>query len=230
METTSVQTLGGAIQGSFGALNEKVISFIPELLSAVIVLVLGWIIAGFLGKVAEKIIKTIKIDQAIEKTNLGEKFRSAGMELSISGFFKGLVKWFFVLVFLMAAVDILGLDDVTAFLNNILAYLPRVIVATIVLSIAFLVGNLVHRIVRSSTKAAGVMSASLLAVISKWSIVILGLFAALIELGIAETMVNTIFMGIIATLSLAAGLAFGLGGREEAAGILRKIREEISHK
>lgn len=230
METTSINTLGGAIQGSFDILKEKVIVFIPELLSAVIILFIGWIIAGFLGKVAEKIIKAIKIDQAVEKTNLGEQFRNAGMELSISGFFRGLVKWLFVLVFLLAAVDILGLDDVTGFLSEIIGYIPKVIVATIILSIAFMVGNLVHRIVRSSTKAAGVMSASLLAVIAKWSIVIFGLLAALSEMEIAKTMINTIFMGIIATLSLAAGLAFGLGGKDEAAQVLRKIREEISHR
>jgi hypothetical protein len=130
----------------------------------------------------------------------------------------------------MAATDILGLNQVTSFLNNTLLYLPNVVVATIILSIAFLLGSFVYTIVRSSTKAAGVMSATLLATIIKWSIVVFGLLAALLQLGIATSLVNTIFIGLVAALSLAIGLAFGLGGKEEAALILKKLREEITEK
>jgi hypothetical protein len=92
------------------------------------------------------------------------------------------------------------------------------------------VGNLVYSLVKGSTRAAGVMSATLLATISKWSIIIFGVLAALLQLGIAESLVNTIFMGIVAMLSLAGGLAFGLGGRDEAATLLRKLREELTEK
>jgi hypothetical protein len=109
-------------------------------------------------------------------------------------------------------------------------YLPNIVVATIILTIAFLLGNVVYTIVRSSTRAAGVMNASLLATIIKWAIVIFGLLAALIQLGIATSLVNTIFIGLISAVSLAVGLAFGLGGREEAALILKKIRQNVTEK
>lgn len=226
----SVQTWGEVVGLSLQGLWGKFINFLPALLGAVLVFVIGWIIAGILGKVAEKVIKIIRIDQIIEWLKVGEKFKSAGIELSVSKFFGELVKWFLILVFLMAATDILGLDQVTGFLNDIINYLPNVVVATIILSVAVLVGNLVHRIVRSSTMAAGIMSASVLAALSKWSIVIFGLLAALIQLGIAVSLVNTIFIGIIAALSLAIGISFGLGGRDEAAAALKKIREEISRR
>lgn len=224
----SVQTWGEVIGMSLQGLWGKFINFLPALLGAVLVFVIGWIIAGILGKVAEKVIKIIKVDQVVERLKVGEKFKNAGIELSVSKFFGELVKWFLILVFLMAATDILGLDQVTGFLNDIINYLPNVVVATIILSVAVLVGNLVHRVVRSSTMAAGIMSASFLAALSKWSIVIFGLLAALIQLGIAVSLVNTIFIGIIAALSLAIGISFGLGGRDEAAAILKKVREEIS--
>lgn len=213
---------------SFLDLWERFVNFLPALVGAILVFVIGWIIAVALGKAAKKIIEAIKVDQAVDKMKLGEKFKEAGVTISISGFFGGLVKWFLILVFLMAATDILNLSQVTGFLNSIVLYIPQVVVATIILSIAFLVGNLVYNVVRPSTKVAGVMSATLLAVISKWAIVIFGLLAALIQLGIAVSLVNTIFIGIIAALAIASGLAFGLGGREEAAAILKKIREEIS--
>jgi len=139
-----------------------------------------------------------------------------------------LVKWFLVLVFLMAATDILQLTQVSAFLNSVILYIPNIVIAVIILSLAFLLGNFVFHIVRSSTKVAGVMSASFLAVIAKWSIIIFGLLAALIQLGIATSLVNTIFFGLVAAFSIAFGLAFGIGGKEEAALLLKKIREDLT--
>jgi len=223
-----VQTWGGAINMSLIGLWERFVAFIPALLGAILVLVIGFLVSVMLGKIIEKIIRMTRIDNALGKLNSNEHLKRTGIELSFSKFFGELVKWFLVLVFLMAATEILGLTQVTTFLNSIILYIPNVVVATVILSIAFLLGNFVYVIVRSSTRAAGVMSATLLAIISKWAIMIFGLLAALIQLGIATSLVNTIFIGLISALSLAAGLAFGLGGREEAANILKKIREEIT--
>lgn len=226
MNNTTVEVL----TSSFSGLWVRFINFLPVVVTAIVVLVVGWIVAVIVGKLVTKIIKTVKIDEIVEKAKIGGKFKEAGIELSVSGFIGGVVKWFLILVFLMAATDILGLSQVTDFLNQVIFYIPNIVVATVILAISFLVGNLVYNIVRHSTRAAGVFSAALLAVVSKWAIVIFGVLAALIQLGIAPTMLNTIFIGIIAALSLAIGLAFGLGGKEEAAAILRKLREEISNK
>jgi len=225
-----VQTWGEAITISLLNLWEKFMDFLPALVGAVVVLIFGWIIAATLGKLIAKMIKAAKIDEAFEKIGAGKKFKEAGIEGTLSGFLGGLVKWFFVLVFLMAAVDILKLEKVTGFLNSILLYIPNVVVSVIILAVVFLLGNFVYNIVKGSTRAAGVMSATLLATISKWAIIVFGILAALIQLGIATSLVSTIFVGFIAMLSLAGGLAFGLGGKDEAAKILGKLREEISEK
>jgi small-conductance mechanosensitive channel len=172
----------------------------------------------------------MRIDQAIDKVSLGEKLKEHGINMSFSHFSGKVVQWFLILVFLMAATDILGLSQVTDFLNDIIRYLPNIIVATVILTIAFLLSNVIYIIVRSSTRIAGVISAALLATIIKWAIIIFGLLAALIQLGIAVSLVNTIFIGLVSAFSLAAGLAFGLGGREEAALILKKLREEFTKK
>lgn len=225
-----IQTWGEAISFSLIDLWVRFINFLPTLIGALLVFLLGLVVASVLGKVIERIIRTIKIDQAVEHMSISEKIREHGINISISTFLGKVVQWFLVLVFLMAATDILGLSQVTSFLNSIVVYLPNVIVATIILTIAFLLGNLVFIVVRSSTRAAGVMSATLLATIVKWSIIVFGILAALIQLGIAVSLVNTIFIGLVAAISLAAGLAFGLGGKEEAALILKKLREEITEK
>ena len=225
-----VQTWGDAISGSMIDLWVRFIGFLPALIGALIVFFAGLIIAIALGKAARKIINIIKVDQVVEKMKLSEKFKGSGVKLSISRFFEELVKWFLILVFLMASTDILGLNQVTNFLNDVIFYIPNLVVATIILAIAFLLASFVYNVVRHSTRAAGVMSATLLATIAKWAIIIFGLLAALVQLKIAVSLVNTLFIGVVAALSLAAGLAFGLGGKNEAEAILKKLREEISER
>lgn len=226
----SVQTWGEAITMSLLGLWERFANFLPSLLGAILVFFLGLIVAIAFGKAAEKVISLFRIDQVLEKMKVSERFKDAGIQIKVSRFFGELVKWFLILVFLMASTDILHLTQVSEFLNSVIFYIPNIVIATIILSVAFLLGNFVFHAVRSSTRIAGVVSASFLATVAKWSIVIFGLLAALIQLGIAVSLVNTIFIGLVAALSLAFGLSFGLGGKEEAALILKKIREDLTRK
>jgi hypothetical protein len=225
-----IQTWGEAISSSLIDMWVRFINYMPTILGAIVVFMLGVIVASLFGKITERIVKATHIDQAIDRISVGEKLKEHGIDMAFSHFCGKLVQWFLVLVFLMAATNILRLKQVAGFLNRIILYLPNIIVATIILSIAFLLGNFVYIIVRSSTRAAGITSATLLAKMIKWSIIIFGLLAALIQLGVATTLVNTIFIGLVAASSLAVGLAFGLGGRDEAALILKKIRKEITEK
>ena len=228
--TSGIQNWGEAITLSLLELWERFIILTPSLIGAILVFLFGLIVAVALGKLAEKLLQTLRIDKALEKLGMTQHFSDYGMQLNLAAFLGGIIKWFLVLVFLMAATDILGLPQVTNFLNSVLLYLPNVVVAVIILTVVFLLGNLVYGLVKGSARAAGVVSATLVAAISRWAIIIFGILAALIQLGIATSLVNTLFMGLIAMLSLAGGLAFGLGGREEAQVILRKLREEISER
>lgn len=225
-----VETWGEAIMMSLTELGVRFINFLPALIGALVIFFAGWIVAVALGKLAEKFMRVLRVDKAAEKIGIDSRLYNSQTHISVSAFFGGLVKWFLVLVFLMAATDILNLSQVTGFLNSILLYIPNVVVAVVILAAVFLIGNFVYDVVRGSTRAAGVMSATLLATISKWAIVVFGIFAALIQLGVASSLVSTIFIGIIAMLALAGGLAFGLGGREVAADILKKLREEITQR
>ena len=224
----SVQTWGEAITLSLLNLWERFVNFLPALVGAILVFIAGWIVAVALGKAVEHIVKVIRIDDVVEKAGTKGRLRKAGVELNIAKFFGGLVKWFLILVFLMAATDILHLVQVTSFLNSIVLYLPNVIVAAVILAIAFLIGTFAYAVIKGSTKVAGIVSATLLATIAKWAIVIFGLLAALVQLGVASSLINTIFIGFVAMLALAGGLAFGLGGKDEAALILKKLRREIT--
>lgn len=206
---------------------QSFIVFLPTLLAALIVFIIGWIIAIFLGKVANRIIKAIKLDFLLGKLGFKKALAKAKLKLDSGKFFDELVKWFFIIVFLMTAADILGLREVTLFLKTILLYLPNVIIAAIVLLVAVIVANFMQKLVKASADTAGLSSAGTIGSMIKWAILIFGFVIALTQLGIATTLINTIVIGLIAMLALAGGLAFGLGGKEQASRILDRIKRDI---
>lgn len=202
------------------------IGFLPTLLAALIVFIIGWLIAIFLGKVANRIIRTIKLDILLAKLGFAKALAKAKLKLDSGKFFEELVKWFFIIVFLMAAVDILGLQEVTLFLRTILYYLPNVVIAAVVLLAAVVIARFMQGLVKASADTAGLSSSGVVAAIVKWAILIFGFVVALTQLGIATTLIHTIVIGVIAMFALAGGLAFGLGGKDAAARFLERIRGE----
>lgn len=209
---------------------QSFIGFLPTLLAALIVFIIGWLIAALLGKVVNRIIKTIKLDSLLSKLGFQKALSKARLNLDSAKFFEELVKWFFIIVFLMAAVDILGLQEVTLFLKSILFYLPNVIIVAIVLLTAAIVAKFMQRLVKASADTAGLSSSSAIAGLVKWAILIFGFVIALTQLGIAPTLIQTIVIGVIAMIAIAGGLAFGLGGKDLAAKILDKIRQDLGEK
>lgn len=213
---------------SLKSIWQSFIGFLPTLLAALIVFIIGWLIAIFLGKVANRIIKAIKLDLLLAKLGFRKALAKAKLKLNSGKFFDELVKWFFIIVFLMTAVDILGLTEVTLFLKTILFYIPNVIIAAIVLLAAVIVANFMQRVVKASADAAGLSSSGAVGGIAKWAILVFGFVIALTQLGIATTLIQTIVIGLIAMLALAGGLAFGLGGKDWAARILDRIKQDLS--
>lgn len=224
-----VQTWGDVLVYSFQQLWGGVANFVPRFIIALIVFIIGWIIAAALGRVVMQAVRALKVDKALQNLGVEEVMAKAGMRLDAGAFLGGLVKWFFILVFLLAAFDVLGLAGVTEFLRSVvLTYIPQVIVAAFILLAAALLADLAYRVVSGSAKAAGFPSSGFLGGIAKWSIWIFAILAALYQLGIAGAFVQTLFIGFVAMVSLAGGLAFGLGGKDAAARFLEKLREDIS--
>ncbi len=224
-----VQTWSDVITASFQGLWSGIVGFVPGLITAMIVFIVGWIVAVALGKIIMQIIDAVKVDSALESLGVGEILNRGGFKLNSGAFVGGLVRWFFILVFLLGAVDILGLTQVTAFLRDVvLVYIPNVIVAVLILLVAAMVAETVKRIVRGAAEAGKFPSAPFLAGVARWSIWISGILAALYQLGIAGELIKTIFTGFVAMLAIAGGLAFGLGGKDHAADFIAKLRKEIS--
>ena len=225
-----VSQSAGVLQSSFTDLWYTVVQFLPVILAAVIIFVIGWIVGVVLYRVVEQIVKVLRIDDALKAAGLNEVAREAGFTLNIGRFLGTLVQWFIVIVFLVAALDVLGLNRVTIFLQQVvLLYLPQIIVAVLILILAAIVAETVKNIISSSARAAGAHSGNLAGTVAKYAIWITAILAVLNQLGVATEFVQTLITGLVVALSLAFGLAFGLGGKEAAARTIERVRGEIMH-
>jgi len=222
------QTWSDVLIVSFQELWAGVITFIPKLLIAVIIFIIGWIIAVALSKLVSQVVRLFKVDKLFQALGAEEPLAKAGFRLDTGAFVGGLVRWFLIVVFLVAAIDVMGLSQVNIFLREVvLAYLPNVIVAALILVVAAFVADTMQKIVVGSAKAAGVPSTHLLGGITKWAIWIFAILAALYQLGIAGVFAQTLFTGFVAMLAIAGGLAFGFGGKDAAARYIEKLRRDI---
>jgi small-conductance mechanosensitive channel len=213
---------------SFQVLWGGFIGFLPKLIGALIIFLIGWAIAIGLQRLIEQIVKVLKIDALLEKLGMGKGLEKAGFKLHVGRWLGLLVKWFLIIVFLMAATDILGLTEVTSFLSSVVYYIPNVIVAALILLVAVWAAGVMQKIILAGASATNIKAANLSANIAKWSIVVFGLLAALTQLGVAPSLIQTIVTGFVAMLAIAGGLAFGLGGKDMASDILAKFRKGIT--
>ena len=213
---TSLLTLWGNVAG-----------FLPRLIAAIVVFLVGWLIAVLLGKLAWHIIRLIKLDSALDKVGFKKVWERSGYKLNSPYFFYELVKWFFIVVFLMAATNILGLVQVTEFLRSVVYYLPNVFIAAFVIIIGVLVARFLEGVVRGSVKAAQLVSANLIGLFVKWAVVIFSILVALNQLQVAQQIIGIVITGLVAAGAIALGLAFGLGGRQHADEFISKMRKHV---
>lgn len=205
----------------------KVAGFVPQLIAAIVVFLVGWLIAVLLGKVAWHVVRVIKLDRGLEAIGFRKVWERSGYKLNSPIFFYEIVKWFFIIVFLMAATDILGLTQVTEFLKTVVFYLPNVIVAALVLLIGVLVARFLEGLVRGSVKAAQLVSANVLGSLTKWAVLVFSLLVALNQLRVADEIIRIIVIGIVAAGAIALGLSFGLGGKSHAEELIAKMRRHV---
>lgn len=202
----------------------SVITYLPAILTAVVIFVLGWAAGSILGRAVSHLVTFLRVDKALHKAGADSLSEVLGFRISLAGFFGGIVKWSLIVASMMTASDILNLSQITQLFRDILVYIPQVVVAAVVLVISVLIGDFVHRLVKHSVKATGVR-ADFIAQISKWAVIIVvGVFPALTQLRIAPGLVEVLFTGVVFAVSLALGLSFGLGGRDAAAQAIEKLK------
>jgi hypothetical protein len=206
----------------------NLIGFVPQIIGALVVLVIGLIIAGAFGRVARKLVKLTHLDDLMETLGVDKELKRVGLGFTPSAIVGWIVKWFILIAILIAIADILQWEEITSFLEDVALYIPNVIVAVVILVIGLIAGQFVAKVVTQATNASNIAKAhaTLLASVAKWAIVVFTLMASLIQLGIAADLLRILFTGFVTMLAIAGGLAFGLGGKDKAKGLL----DNITHK
>ncbi len=220
------QNWGDAFTYSLQGLWSSFIMFVPRFLFAVIIFIIGWVIGSVIGKAVAQVISALKVDKVLASAGADSVMERAGIKLSVGGFIGGVVKWFVIVIFLVASLDLLQLTAVTDFLKtSVLGYLPNVIVAALVLVVATVISDFMGKVVTASAKAGNVRSANFLGTLTRYAIWIFAFIIALGELGIAAAYMQILFTGLVAMLAIGGGLAFGLGGKEWASRTIERLHE-----
>ncbi|HOK35580.1 MAG TPA: hypothetical protein PLL80_02730 [Candidatus Pacearchaeota archaeon] len=196
-------------------------------LIAILVALVGWLVSDGIGQLVKTLLNKIKLNQALKRMGWEEAFAKAEIHLDASKFFGEVIKWCFIIIFLMIAFEIVGLPQFSEFLGRVVEYLPNIIIAGLIFIAAVFVADFSYRIVLVSAEKAKLSYSKFLGVGIRWTIWIVAILAILLQLGITPDIIRALIYGLIGMIALAGGLAFGLGGKDLAAEILKEFKEKI---
>lgn len=219
-----------AVTDSFSNISARLGVFAPRLVLALIVLVVGWLVALIVGNIVATVVQAVGLDSLSRKIGLTRLLDTAGIEKSVSAIVGQLVTWILVIVVFMAAAEVLGIESVQAFFNSVLGYVPNVIGAAATLLIGLVLSNFLGDVVRHASQASGLEHTNAVSVITRNAVTIFTFIAVLDQLGIASDIMRALLYGLIAMVTIAGGLAFGIGGQGVAKRSLDRIETELKKK
>jgi hypothetical protein len=226
----TVSDWGQAILTSFTSALALVFAFIPKLIGFLVIMLVGWLVARALGKAVTFLLRKIGFDNFSNRIGLTRFEQRMGIHLDPADFLGQIVFWFIILVFLVPALESLGLTSITLILNELISYIPSVFVAILILFLGTLLATVVADIVRGAVATAHVGNPNVFAEISRWAIILFAVLMALTELDIATALVLELFGAIVFGSALAFGLAFGLGGRDAAKRLIESSENALSNR
>lgn len=224
-------TWGDVFNSSLQDLWWGFIQFIPNLVIAIVFFIIGWVLGSLIAKAFEHVFSALKVDKLFQSVGAEDLFKKAGMTLNTGYFMGQVMRWFVIIVFLLPSLNLVGLDYIASFLReDVLGFLPRVVVAVFILIIATVVADALSKAVMAGSKAMSLRSANMLASVVRYAVWVFAFIIAFGQLGIASAYMQILFTGIIAMLAIGGALAFGLGGKEAAGRFIAKIGSEVSEK
>ncbi len=208
----------------------KILAYLPVLLGALLILIVGWIVAKIIRSIVNGVLKVVRFDTLADKAGVSEILSKGDLKITAGEVVSGLVYWLVIIMVLVMTVNALGLPNTSDVLASLFAYIPQVIAALLVLVVAMFLASFVSGIVQIAAANAKLPKPELLAGISRWAIIIFALTIALAQLGIGTLLVTATFNIILGGIVLALALAFGLGGKDAAARYLEELKEKRSGK
>lgn len=202
----------------------RIVNYLPNVIFAIVVVLVGVILGWAVKTVIVKIADFINLKSVSETIGLNKIFKG---KVDVKGLLGDLAQWIIVIIFLAQALEILGLSQVSGVVNNVIGYIGNVIAAVFIILIGAIIADLVAKVVSEASKTVGAKTADLLADVARYTIIIFVILAALSQLGIATTMLGTLFTGFVALVAIAGGLAFGLGGQDAAKDLVNRLRKNL---
>lgn len=200
-------------------------SAVPRLIGFGVILIVGWFIASLIGRALAALLKAAHFNQFADRAGVSGFLQQSGAGGDASGAIGAITKWFIRLIALMVAFDALGLPAVSDVLRQLLMWLPNLVVALVALVIGGIAANALGGVVRAAAEEGGLERPDFLAKVAKVAVWAFAVVVAINQIGVATTLVNTLFMATVGAVALALGLSFGLGGRDTAAAIVRRWHE-----
>jgi hypothetical protein len=221
--------MGDSLRIAFRDGLSDLFAFIPRLFGAVLLLVVGWLIGKVIGGLVTKALRAVRFNEVADKAEIDEFLRNAGIRQDPAAVVGGMARWFIYLTFFLAAFNALGLPQVSAVIDDVLTFIPKVVVAIVVLLAGALAGKLLGDLMRGSLRSMGLQNPNLYATAARFAVIAFAAIAALSMLGIAPTIINMLWTGMVALVVGTLVLAFGLGGRQAASDVLlgRLLRSEL---
>ncbi|HEY3012987.1 MAG TPA: hypothetical protein VGJ36_09585 [Gemmatimonadales bacterium] len=222
-----VRDTGDALKASLaGALN-TFLSAIPRIIGFAVVLIVGWIISSLMARGVQALLHAVRFNDLARRSGFADFVHKMGVKDDSAGVIADVVKWFVRLITLVVAFDTLGLPAVSNVLQQLLLWLPNLVVALVVLVIGGLAAKALSQLVRGASAEAGFTNADMLATVTRVAVWAFTIVVAINQLGIATTLINTLLIGVVGALAIAFGLAFGLGGRDRAAQLIDTMGRSI---
>ena len=201
-------------------------AFVPKLLAAILLLFVGWILAKLVRKGVRKLLDIAHFDRLAEKSGIEEFLKHGELNITLSGIISEVAYWLVMLVVIVTVSNSLGLTAVAGLFNKVALYLPNVVVSILVLVFGTLVARFINRLVFAWLNNLGVDGALTISTIAEYAVQIFALFVALEQLNIGAQMLTAAFIIAFGAICLALALAFGLGGRDWATGVIAKLSDK----
>ncbi len=206
---------------------QNIVEISPAILGGVLLLLLGFIIAGSLKRLAVTFLGRIRLNQVLKRLGLDITLSKIDVNFDAVNFFGDIVKWFFVFIFLMASSEVIGLTQFSQFLEKVIEYFPNIFIAFLIFVVAAFIADFAKKIVVGTLEKERIIYSKFLGKLINWGIWFFALLAILYQLKITPSLILVIFIGMVTAISIAIGIAFGLGGKELAAKILKELEEKF---
>lgn len=211
---------------SFTAFWTQLAGFVPQLLAALVLLFVGWLVANLVRTAVAKLLDLLKFDLLAERTGIEAFLRQGNISLTLSAIIGRLAYWVVILVVVVMVSNSLGLHMVAELFNRVVFYIPNLIVAILVLVFGILMARFINRMVFAYLNNIGVSGALAISTLSEYAVIVFVVFVALEQLQIGTSLLTAAFQIGFGAVGLALALAFGLGGRDWAAGVIKRITED----